>query len=676
MKRLIPFLTALLLLCACGQRHEAVEPLKKAQADALCKEAFLHRYKDPAHGAAMADSALRYIADSLPAYADGEARALNIRAFCLYLLSEEAEPLEMEDCPEIEHTLAQLLQARWAQRHCQTALSYSILTDIERSGVLDRNRDNYLYAYAQSEYYIVQLLLNYHYRNGSLIDGRRLLEEIEQRRGSLRVDYAQDMALNYAMAYSYFCLAEEEPDTATQAALVGRTYGLLLENLAILARPAHYSTYDLALTVEMMNFLAYSDDLGQMHWDQFAPTWDSIAGILVHTFGFTPADGLHPNLPEESARLFLQLDDPYQRIGGCAGAASFMLRQHGDWDPEPAHRLYAAVLDEAMEHYGFAPKIELQFYEGLVRADYPGTQEDYDEWFGRIDELRTYIAENQSADFQMQLQLEATQRQSHRILLVAAIISLLTLALAVALLLLRRRTRALAREKRLLEEAKKADVERIANVETCLSVLRHDITPFISYLQNEHLPEPLRREVVSQLARTFDNIKSWTTLSAPSGLKFHVEHVPINELFAEVQSQVVNLHPEAVLLHFLPTPLRLLGDRQLLVILLRNLVTNALQHTAAGHVEVSAAPHADDPRFVCLTIADTGGGMSRDELEELFRSDKRPSESGHGFGLILCRNIIKQHDDHTLRGCRIWAESRPAEGTQFHLLLPLAPTEK
>jgi len=79
---------------------------------------------------------------------------------------------------------------------------------------------------------------------------------------------------------------------------------------------------------------------------------------------------------------------------------------------------------------------------------------------------------------------------------------------------------------------------------------------------------------------------------------------------------------------------------------------------------------------VHIEVADTGSGMDEETLENLFRPDKKvnadpdPQAShGTGFGLILCKYIIKRHDDNTLRGCRIWAESQPGVGSTFHCIL-------
>ena len=193
--------------------------------------------------------------------------------------------------------------------------------------------------------------------------------------------------------------------------------------------------------------------------------------------------------------------------------------------------------------------------------------------------------------------------------------------------------------------------------------MRHDISPFVSYLANPQLSPEVRSEVTDQLLRTFGNLKQWTSLSLPQGMAFTASTFNVQEVFDEVQRQ---LPPptEGVNLLFQPTTQRLWGDRQLVTILLRNLVGNALKHTVQGSVTVDAQPDTDS-HMVHLTVTDTGSGMSASQQEELFRADRTlPKGSEHGFGLILCR-----HDDQTRRGCRIWVESTEGKGTTMHCLL-------
>ena len=228
--------------------------------------------------------------------------------------------------------------------------------------------------------------------------------------------------------------------------------------------------------------------------------------------------------------------------------------------------------------------------------------------------------------------------------------------------------RRVRREKRQLEAANRRDVERIANVETALSVMRHDISPFVSYLSSPKLPADLREEVVGKLVRTFGNLKQWTSLSLPQGMAFNASHFALQGVMDEVERQVP-APADGVVLRFQPSLLRLWADRALVVILLRNLVGNALKHTTEGSITIDAAPD-EEGRMVYLTVTDTGSGMSAEQQEELFSASRTlPEGSEHGFGLILCRYIVRRHDDLTRRGCRIWVESKPGKGTTMHCLL-------
>ena len=58
--------------------------------------------------------------------------------------------------------------------------------------------------------------------------------------------------------------------------------------------------------------------------------------------------------------------------------------------------------------------------------------------------------------------------------------------------------------------------------------------------------------------------------------------------------------------------------------------------------------------------------MTAAQCDSLFKAD-REVQGDHGFGLILCRYIIKKHDDLTRRGCKLWVESEPGAGTTMHV---------
>lgn len=636
---------AVLLLSAC-QKSAGVDPLQRAVVDGLNKEAFMYRYRQPDSCIALSQRALQYIDDSLPEYVDGQLRALNNMAFAYYQKSDRQNAnlaldrvdktirLQREGMRngDIERVIHNLLRARLLQRDCRPADCYRLLYDIDRSGVLDRNRGHLLYNYAQSEYYITSLVLNFHYRDGKEADVRTLLHEVESRRAALKVDYAQDMALNYALAYGW----QSAGESTTALDYCERNYDIL--DLG----PQTFCIFHYANTLQM-TALALRSQPGS------APP-DSVLALYDH-----------------ARRVFFDYGDPYQMLGGTTSTARYALLVG---DTAFAHEVLSEWRSLRGNWQPFsAPKMELGYFDVLLRSRMATSPDQARLWYEHHAELQDHIKQSEREDFALQQTLANATRRSRWMSRTAMGFGLLTLLLLVLTLLLWRNALRLRREKRQLEAAKRRDVERIANVETCLSVMRHDISPFIGYLRSPNLTPEVRSEVLEQLLRTFDNIKNWTHLSIPSGLVFNASRFPLQEVFDEVRTQVVRPHA-GVELRFVASSQTLWADRLLTVILLRNLVNNALQHTTEGEVRVESREwRAENGElFVDISVTDSGSGMTPEQQESLFRAD-RTIEGDHGFGLILCRYIIKKHDDLTRRGCKLWVESTEQQGTTMHVRL-------
>jgi two-component system, NtrC family, sensor histidine kinase KinB len=101
---------------------------------------------------------------------------------------------------------------------------------------------------------------------------------------------------------------------------------------------------------------------------------------------------------------------------------------------------------------------------------------------------------------------------------------------------------------------------------------------------------------------------------------------------------------------------------------LNNLLDNALTYTdQGGRITLSAA--AGDDRNIRLSVADTGVGIPAEYLphvfDKFFRVPDQSRGHGTGLGLAIVREIVLAH-----RG-QVYCESQPAQGTVFHLTLPV-----
>ncbi|MFE9771966.1 sensor histidine kinase [Streptomyces sp. NPDC005931] len=132
------------------------------------------------------------------------------------------------------------------------------------------------------------------------------------------------------------------------------------------------------------------------------------------------------------------------------------------------------------------------------------------------------------------------------------------------------------------------------------------------------------------------------------------------------QAKGVNLR-----VHVAPQTPALDVDRDRLMQVLANLLTNALRHTPAhGSVTLTAEP-ADGT--VALGVTDTGEGIAADHLphvfERFYRADpaRDRAHGGSGIGLAIARALVQAH------GGTITAHSPgPGKGAVFRISLPAA----
>ncbi|MFC2152056.1 sensor histidine kinase, partial [Bacteroidota bacterium] len=113
------------------------------------------------------------------------------------------------------------------------------------------------------------------------------------------------------------------------------------------------------------------------------------------------------------------------------------------------------------------------------------------------------------------------------------------------------------------------------------------------------------------------------------------------------------------------------GDNNMIGTVLRNLLSNAIKFTNRnGTITVSASTKADNG-FIEISVSDTGVGMDKNQVDNLFRIDKNTStigtehEEGTGLGLILCKEFAEKH-----RGT-INVESEFGKGSTFYFSIPL-----
>src|SRR5262249_41848538 len=98
--------------------------------------------------------------------------------------------------------------------------------------------------------------------------------------------------------------------------------------------------------------------------------------------------------------------------------------------------------------------------------------------------------------------------------------------------------------------------------------------------------------------------------------------------------------------------------------IVENLVSNAVDAARLGNGSVTVSTSAGDG--VCLTVQDSGPGMSKEELDRAFLDFYTTKPEGTGLGLSVVRRLVAD------LGGALRVETAPGRGTRFIVEIPPA----
>jgi signal transduction histidine kinase len=113
-----------------------------------------------------------------------------------------------------------------------------------------------------------------------------------------------------------------------------------------------------------------------------------------------------------------------------------------------------------------------------------------------------------------------------------------------------------------------------------------------------------------------------------------------------------------------------IGDRDRLIQVVINLISNAVKFTPDGSITCVAVSGPDGPGLT-VSVTDTGVGIAPEDHDRVFEQFGQAGDTlsdkprGTGLGLAICREIVEHH------GGRIWLESEAGHGARFSFTLPV-----
>ncbi|MGQ1911006.1 sensor histidine kinase [Marinifilum sp. RC60d5] len=236
-------------------------------------------------------------------------------------------------------------------------------------------------------------------------------------------------------------------------------------------------------------------------------------------------------------------------------------------------------------------------------------------------------------------------------------------------------------------ETDKLKLEELNNTKDKLfSIIAHDLrSPFnsiigfsdllndnIKTLKTEKTKEYLSfiNSAAKNTLTLLDNLLNWAK-SQTGQINFNQKQIILTLIIGEIieLSNSTAAAKKIALTKNSIDDIKVYADEEMLRIILRNLVSNAIKFTnTGGNISILTKK---EKLQIEIAVSDNGVGMNNDTKNKLFKLETNVStigtanEKGSGLGLILCKEFIEKH------GGKIWVESKLGKGSVFKFTLPL-----
>ena len=596
---------------------------------------------------------------------------------------------------EIERLISDVQLMRLCQRESANKDFYFYkqraedrLTRIEEEYEVLTERERLRLAYARSEYAIVAS--TYFYYVGLGDQSREALADIDTY-GYLQADTAQWMAYCY-MVGSGGILTDANPKTISQ-----REFDELVRcyDLAVATGAVYWEANSLQALSELI--------IGNASW---IIADNPRAVRMLNTEG-VPDSLLAGNLAQRSLDLFSAYGDVYQRAGSCRTLAACYW-QIKEYDAALGYLQEALQADTAINQ---APDLVASIREQLSLAysaigDKPNSDINRNIYL----DMQETTRQDRHLEALAEQSTEAVRNVNAMIIAVGVLIGLILLLLLL-LDFLRRRSgrnysidelaRPLAEWQQREQQRMERKTERIEQLSEATAIARqhlvdnkrlaleqrakvslvNTITPLIDRMK--HAASSLTThpsylgyvvELAEKIMEYNDTLTQWIQMRRGE-FSLRIESFPLQWLFDIVSKGRTGFQMAGIGLEVAPTDEVVKADKTLTLFMINTMADNARKFTPAGGKVTIRAERGTD--YVEVSIADTGVGMSEDDLRHVFENKPivdLPRESAHhGFGLANCKGIIEKYKktSRLFAVADIGAESAEGKGSRFYFRLPL-----
>lgn len=208
-----------------------------------------------------------------------------------------------------------------------------------------------------------------------------------------------------------------------------------------------------------------------------------------------------------------------------------------------------------------------------------------------------------------------------------------------------------------------------------MSVIKESINIILDGLVGSVTPEQkdvldTAKNNIDRLGRLINNVLDFQKMK-DGKMELDIKDNNINEIVLATSKEMNLLAEEKGLSFVVNIDESILGikfDRDKIVQVLTNLVSNAIKFTEKGGISINTKC---EDNMVHVTVEDTGPGIQAEDMHRLFQTFEQlaggagKKRGGTGLGLAISKEIIQAHNG------KIWAESQFGKSSIFHFTLPI-----
>ncbi|MBB6273823.1 signal transduction histidine kinase [Pedobacter cryoconitis] len=239
--------------------------------------------------------------------------------------------------------------------------------------------------------------------------------------------------------------------------------------------------------------------------------------------------------------------------------------------------------------------------------------------------------------------------------------------------------------RRSYDKERKATEEKTIAVQTLMSIISHDMrTPLMNiqgYLellntsiidqQDRLVLEKALLKSTNNTMEMLSNLLQWSK-SQMEGPNVNLVVVNLTTtLKATIEMESMHALKKNISLNYhIPPAMEVVADINMLQLVVRNLISNALKFTpGGGQISIKAEVISDKCK---ISVSDNGRGIPLDKQKNIFSINSESefgtdNEKGIGLGLVLCKEFIER------QGGKIGFESVPGIGSDFFIVIKLTP---